>query len=170
MDLKAHRLIPDVTFKVTTYITIDAYKTVYYRDIFVNKVTVKVTIKSQSIHLFLNFYMNILKNNVTPKSRKICSFCDFIVTNILVNPMIISTYNVTLNYIRKPVLLSQIDQWASSIPKALICALIAKIRGFHYMILFTTPRLLITSSSWTNRTCSIPALYPLYIRLVSGSV
>ena len=112
--------------------------------------------------------MNILKNNVTPKSRKICSFCDFIVTNILVTPMIISTYYVTLNYIRKPVLLSQIDQWASPIPKALICALIAKIRSFHYMILFTTPRLLITSSSWTNRTCSIPALYPLYIRLVSA--
>ena len=57
-----------------------------------------------------------VKVKVTPKSRKIGSFCDFIVTNILVTPLIISTYYVTLNYIWEAVLMSQNVLPAASVP------------------------------------------------------
>jgi len=50
-------------------------------------------------------------------SQEIFLFCDFIVTNTLVTPLIISNYLVTLNYIQEPVLLSQIVQRAAPDPE-----------------------------------------------------
>ena len=76
-----------------------------------NKVTVKVTIKSQTDCCYPTFNRSNLTGKViakvTPKSWKMGLFCDFIVTNILVTPLIISTNDVTLGYIRRVVLLSQ---------------------------------------------------------------
>ena len=67
----------------------------------------------------MNILINKVTLKVTIKSREICLFCDFIVTNILVTPVIISNYIVTLNYIREPVLLSQIAQPATPIPEGI---------------------------------------------------
>ncbi len=64
--------------------------------------------------------INKVTIKVTPKSRHTNPFCDFIVTNILVMEMIISTYGVTLKYRRTSVLLSQyIRLTATPIPKGL---------------------------------------------------
>jgi hypothetical protein len=57
---------------------------------------------------------------VSPKSRHTNPFCDFVVTNILVIKMIISTYGVTLKYKWTSVLLSQyIRHTATPVPKGL---------------------------------------------------